>query len=50
MIIGRRDEGDKKDGAYQAVAADEGELRTRGGSAESESDDDNDNNTEHGGR
>lgn len=50
MIIGRRDEEEKKDGAYQAVATDEGELRTREGSAESESDDDNNNNPENGGR
>jgi len=50
VIIGRRDEEEKKDGAYQAVATDEGELRTREGSAESESDDDNDNNSENGGR
>ncbi|KAG0130706.1 hypothetical protein HOY82DRAFT_363239 [Tuber indicum] len=48
VIIGRRDEEDKKDGAYQAVATDEGELRARGGSAESESDDGND--AEEGGR
>ncbi|PWW75764.1 hypothetical protein C7212DRAFT_297036 [Tuber magnatum] len=34
VIIGRRDEEDKKDVTYQAVATDDGELRTSGGGAE----------------